>query len=98
MTYEEAVKWFGEHMLKVLTENGCKEPISQHLLFKNLTEEITELHTELCKKNPPSKAVIKEATDVVNYAMMLALSSIGVSLEPIRETTLLDTWPAYRYG
>ncbi len=94
MTYEEAVKWFGEHMLKIMNENGHKCPIVKEHLFKNLMGEAIELHSELVPKSTSSKRVIKESVDVANYAMMIALDSIGIDLEPIHE----GHDPFYRYG
>ena len=94
MEYKEAVQWFSGHMLKVLEDNGDKEPLITKQLFRNMLHEMIELHEELCKKSPASTDVIQEAVDVANYALMIALDSIGVSLEPIRQSS---GWPAYRY-
>ena len=94
MEYKEAVKWFGDHMLKVMTENGHKSPIPKEHLFNDLMGETTELHTEMVASKLSTKKVIKECVDVANYAMMIALESIGVNLENIYEP--FD--PNWRYG
>ncbi len=82
MTYEEAIKWFSDQMLFVLKDNGHKEPIPVDSLFDKLLQETTELHTEIIK-NDDAEARIKEAIDVANFALMIALDAIGKELKPI---------------
>ena len=72
MKYEEGVKWCGEHMLKVMTENGHKSPVNSGTLFNELMGETTELHTELVQGRVSSKRVVMDVKDCVRaYAMLM---------------------------
>ena len=81
MTYKQAVNWFRDEMLQVLEENDHKEPISREYLIKDLFGEAFELHKEmLATIDYEPDAVVKEAVDVANFALMVALDAKGKHL------------------
>jgi len=80
-----SVKWFTGQMERVLRTKDHRlgwDHSPNSYLFRRLMEEVEELRIELglkCKncgykpkKNIDSKKIIKEATDVANFAMMIA--------------------------
>lgn len=78
------VRWFGEIMDDLLTENDHKpgwkgEPMSY--LLDRLEQEVEELKAELETRPEPAtdeamgwrdRRIIKEAADIANFCMMIA--------------------------
>jgi hypothetical protein len=75
----ESVKWFAEQMENTLKKNDNKhgwDMCSFAYLFDSLSKERDELLLSLNKKTQPVEAhrkrIIRECTDVANFAMMIA--------------------------
>ena len=77
----ESLSWFAEEMERVMRENDHKHGIATDNLFNNMVREVFELNREMHYANPKymncvpqlfAEAIIKEAVDVANYAMMIA--------------------------
>jgi NTP pyrophosphatase (non-canonical NTP hydrolase) len=73
-SYETIVKAFGEEMVKRLQVNSYKggwEKCPSDYLFKRLLEEVGELIESVLIGNTEA-SVLHEASDVANFAMMIA--------------------------
>ena len=75
----ESVKWFAEQMEKTLKNNDHKHGwnmCSFAYLFSALSAERDELLLSMFRQSKPTKAqqeiIMKECTDVANFAMMIA--------------------------
>ena len=72
------VRLFAEAMEKRLAQNDSKsgwEGCDVEYLLEALDEEVQELKNALITEKP--KRILKEATDIANYAMMIADNAGG---------------------
>lgn len=71
----EPVRWFAELMEVKLRENDHKggwQDCSLDWLVERLYEEAKELWVEIDRVEPEADQIVREATDVANFAMMIA--------------------------
>ena len=98
------VRWFAEQMERRLRANDHKGGWlgdQLHTLFDRLKEETSELEQELWKladEHYGHQAVVKEAADVANFAMMVATNAESCPrCAPLRPVTEETTLPAVNY-
>ncbi len=75
VSYDEAIKWFAGRMVETMRNNSHKSgwnTLSAKWCLNRLIQETKELRAAI--EQGESEAIIGEATDVANFAMMIAHS------------------------
>ena len=75
ITLRPELQWFAEKMEETLQANDWKngwKVMSSEEILERLEEELDELGVAMFSIQPSARDIIKEATDVANFAMFIA--------------------------